>query len=250
MTAERRAVGDPDAADRRATGEPGGIAEHGGVAERLAAVARRLGLACERAGVAPRDVRFVAVSKFHGTPALTAALEAGHRHYGESRVQEAQRKWPPLQERYPGTRLHLIGPLQTNKAAAAVGAFDVLHSLDRPRLAAALAAAMERTGRRPDCFVQVNTGGEPHKSGVPVAGVDAFVKECVGTYGLPVVGLMCIPPYGGDPRPHFRLLRALAAEHGLHELSMGMSADFGTAVAEGATTVRVGEAVFGPRPRP
>ncbi|MFD7664057.1 YggS family pyridoxal phosphate-dependent enzyme [Streptomyces sp. NPDC059788] len=220
------------------------------IAGRLAAVTRRLGQACARAGVPPRDVRFVAVSKFHGTPALTAALEAGHRHFGESRVQEAQAKWPPLRERHPGTLLHLIGPLQTNKATAAVRAFDVLHSVDRPRLAAALATAMERTGRRPDCFVQVNIGDEPHKSGVPVAAADAFVKECLDTYGLPVVGLMCIPPYGSDPRPHFGQLRALAAESGLRELSMGMSADFETAVAEGATTVRVGEAVFGPRPRP
>lgn len=219
------------------------------VAARLAAVTARLNLACTRAGVPPRDVRFVAVSKFHGAPAIATALEAGHRHFGESRVQEVQSKWPPLRERHPGTLLHLIGPLQTNKAAAAVRAFDVLHSVDRPRLAAALAAAMDRTGRRPDCFVQVNVGDEPHKSGVPVAGTEAFVKECVDTYGLPVVGLMCIPPYGGDPRPHFRTLRTLAAASGLRQLSMGMSADFETAVAEGATTVRVGEAVFGPRPR-
>lgn len=219
------------------------------LAARLAAVTARLNLACTRAGVPPRDVRFVAVSKFHGAPAIAAALEAGHRHFGESRVQEVQSKWPPLRERHPGTLLHLIGPLQTNKAAAAVRAFDVLHSVDRPRLAAALAAAMDRTGRRPDCFVQVNVGDEPHKSGVPVAGTDTFVKECVDTYGLPVVGLMCIPPYGGDPRPHFRTLRTLAAASGLRQLSMGMSADFETAVAEGATTVRVGEAVFGPRPR-
>ncbi|WP_030020930.1 YggS family pyridoxal phosphate-dependent enzyme [Streptomyces monomycini] len=219
------------------------------LAARLAAVTGRLDLACTRAGVPPRDVRFVAVSKFHGPPAITAALEAGHRHFGESRVQEVLGKWPPLRERFPGTRLHLIGPLQTNKAGAAVRAFDVLHSVDRPRLAAALAAAMDRAGRRPDCFVQVNTGDEPHKSGVPVAGTDAFVKECVDTHGLPVVGLMCIPPYGSDPRPHFRTLRALAAASGLRQLSMGMSADFETAVAEGATTVRVGEAVFGPRPR-
>ncbi|MEV5594246.1 YggS family pyridoxal phosphate-dependent enzyme [Streptomyces sp. NPDC052496] len=219
------------------------------LAARLAAVTGRLHRACAAAGVPSRDVRFVAVSKFHGPPALSAALEAGQRDFGESRVQEVQNKWPPLRERYPDTVLHLIGPLQTNKATAAVRAFDVLHSVDRPRLAAALATAMERTGRRPDCFVQVNTGDEAHKSGVPVAGAPAFVKECVDTYGLPVVGLMCIPPYGGDPRPHFRTLRALAAASGLRQLSMGMSADFETAVAEGATTVRVGEAVFGPRPR-
>lgn len=219
------------------------------LAARLAAVTARLHLACTRAGVPPQDVRLVAVSKFHGAPAVAAALEAGHRHFGESRVQETQGKWPPLRERHPGTLLHLIGPLQTNKAAAAVRAFDVLHSVDRPRLAVALAAAMDRTGCRPDCFVQVNTGGEPHRSGVPVTGTDAFVTECVDTYGLPVVGLMCIPPYGSDPRPHFRTLRALAAASGLRQLSMGMSADFETAVAEGATTVRVGEAVFGPRPR-
>ncbi|OKI05264.1 YggS family pyridoxal phosphate enzyme [Streptomyces sp. CB02923] len=231
MTAEQPSATEPD------------------TARRLAAVTRRLHLACERAGVLPGDVRLVAVSKFHAPPVLADALETGHRHFGESRVQEVQSKWPPLRERYPGTRLHLIGPLQTNKAAAAVGAFDVLHSVDRPRLAAALATAMERTGRRPDCFVQVNTGDEAHKSGVPVAAAGAFVKECVGTYGLPVVGLMCIPPYGRDPRPQFALLRALAAECGLRQLSMGMSADFETAVAEGATTVRVGEAVFGPRPR-
>ncbi|MFI8998231.1 YggS family pyridoxal phosphate-dependent enzyme [Streptomyces sp. NPDC053542] len=218
-------------------------------AARLDALTRRLDEACRRAGREPGSVKLVAVSKYHPRELVAAALDAGQRDFAESRVQEARVKWPPLRARYPDLRLHLVGPLQTKKAAAAVTGFDVLHSVDRPRLAAALAAAMARTGRRPDCFVQVNTADEPHKSGVPLEAADAFLKECRDVCGLPVVGLMCMPPYGRDPRPHFRLLRSLAAAHGLTQLSMGMSADFEAAVAEGATLVRVGRALFGPRPR-
>ncbi|WP_414169776.1 YggS family pyridoxal phosphate-dependent enzyme [Streptoverticillium reticulum] len=220
-----------------------------GPGERLTAVAGRLREACERAGRPADDVALIAVSKFHPEAAVLDVLATGHRRFGESRVQEAQTKWPALRERYPDAELHLIGSLQTNKAAAAVGLFDVIHSVDRPRLAAGLAAAMDRTGRRPRCLIQVDTGAEAQKGGVAPDALAALVKECRDVCELPLTGLMCIPPAGEDPVPHFRLLRSLAAEHGLAEVSMGMSADFGAAVAEGATMVRVGSAVFGPRPR-
>ncbi|MEU7486339.1 YggS family pyridoxal phosphate-dependent enzyme [Streptomyces sp. NPDC042319] len=226
--------------------EPGPVPDP---AARLAALTRRLDEACRRAGRPLGSVTLVAVSKYRSRDAVAAALDAGQRDFAESRVQEARAKWPQLRARHPGVRLHLVGPLQTNKATAAVTGFDTLHSVDRPSLAAALAAAMARTGRRPDCFVQVNTGDEPQKSGVPLDCADAFLKECRDVHGLPVVGLMCLPPAGRDPRPHFRLLRSLAAAHGLAGLSMGMSDDFEAAVAEGATVIRVGRALFGPRPR-
>ncbi|MFG2332168.1 YggS family pyridoxal phosphate-dependent enzyme [Streptomyces sp. NPDC048604] len=217
-------------------------------AERLAAVAARLRAACARAGRAEDAVALLAVSKFHGPDAVLPVLRAGHRRFAENRVQEAQAKWPALRERFPDVELHLIGSLQSNKAAEAVRAFDVIQSVDRPKVATALARAMDREGRRPRCFVQVNTGAEGQKGGIAVDELAAFVKECRETLGLPMAGLMCIPPVAADPVPHFRLLRSLAADTGLPTLSMGMSSDFEAAAAEGSSMVRIGSAVFGPRP--
>jgi pyridoxal phosphate enzyme (YggS family) len=210
-------------------------------------VMARLTAAEAAAGRAPGSVRLVAVSKVQPLERVQAVLDAGHRLFGENRVQEAQGKWPAFRERYDGVELHLIGPLQTNKAKAAVALFDAIQTLDRPSLAAKLADAMAATGRRPALYVQVNTGAEPQKAGVLPEAADGFIAACRGEYGLAVAGLMCIPPDGEDPRPHFRLLREIAARNGLSGLSMGMSGDFEAAVAEGATLVRVGSAIFGER---
>jgi pyridoxal phosphate enzyme (YggS family) len=210
-------------------------------------VTARLAAAEAAAGRAPGSVRLVAVSKVQPLERVQAVLDAGHRLFGENRVQEAQGKWPTFRERYEGVELHLIGPLQTNKARAAVALFDAIQTLDRPSLAAKLADAMAATGRSPALYVQVNTGAEPQKAGVLPEAADGFIAACRGEYGLAVAGLMCIPPDGEDPRPHFRLLREIAARNGLSGLSMGMSGDFEAAVAEGATLVRVGSAIFGER---
>jgi pyridoxal phosphate enzyme (YggS family) len=210
-------------------------------------VMARLTAAEAAAGRAPGSVRLVAVSKVQPLERVQAVLDAGHRLFGENRVQEAQGKWPTFRERYEGVELHLIGPLQTNKAKAAVALFDAIQTLDRPSLAAKLADAMAATGRSPALYVQVNTGAEPQKAGVLPEAADGFIAACRGEYGLAVAGLMCIPPDGEDPRPHFRLLREIAARNGLSGLSMGMSGDFEAAVAEGATLVRVGSAIFGER---
>lgn len=220
------------------------------IAANLAAIRSRIAEACIRANRAPEAVTLVAVSKTHPQEAVVAALAAGQTVFGENRVQEAAAKFPGLRAGHPAMRLHIIGGLQTNKARDAVAVADVIESLDRPKLAAAIAAAMEKEGRRPDCLVQVNTGDEAQKSGVPRAEADAFIRAAREEYGLPVAGLMCIPPVEGDPRPHFALLRDIAARHGLSVLSMGMSADFEAAIAEGATHVRVGTAIFGHRPAP
>jgi len=220
------------------------------IAANLAAIRSRIAEACIRANRAPEAVTLVAVSKTHPQEAVVAALAAGQAVFGENRVQEAAAKFPGLRAGHPAMRLHIIGGLQTNKARDAVAVADVIESLDRPKLAAAIAAAMEKEGRRPDCLVQVNTGDEAQKSGVPRAEADAFIRAAREEYGLPVAGLMCIPPVEGDPRPHFALLRDIAARHGLSVLSMGMSADFEAAIAEGATHVRVGSAIFGHRPAP
>lgn len=220
------------------------------IAANLAAIRSRIAEACIRANRAPEAVTLVAVSKTHPQEAVVAALAAGQAVFGENRVQEAAAKFPGLRAGHPAMRLHIIGGLQTNKARDAVAVADVIESLDRPKLAAAIAAAMEKEGRRPDCLVQVNTGDEAQKSGVPRAEADAFIRAAREEYGLPVAGLMCIPPVEGDPRPHFALLRDIAARHGLSVLSMGMSADFEAAIAEGATHVRVGTAIFGHRPAP
>lgn len=220
------------------------------IAANLAAIRARITEACARAGRPAESVTLVAVSKTHPQDAVVAALAAGQTVFGENRVQEAAGKFPGLRAAHPAMRLHIIGGLQTNKARDAVRVADVIESIDRPKLAAAIAEAMAKEGRRPDCFIQVNTGDEAQKSGVPRAEADAFIRAVREDYGLPVTGLMCIPPVDEDPRPHFAYLRDLAAKHGLRELSMGMSADFEAAIAEGATLVRVGTAIFGHRPAP
>ena len=189
----------------------------------------------------------VAVSKTHDTDRIRIALDAGHRVFGENRVQEAQGKWPALKAAYPDTVLHLIGPLQSNKVKDAVALFDVIETIDRPKLARRVAAELAASGRAVRCFIQVNTGEEAQKAGVTPAEADAFVAQCREEFGLPVDGLMCIPPVDDDPAPHFALLAKIAARNGLASLSMGMSGDYEIAIAMGATHVRVGTAIFGPR---
>ncbi|MQX36495.1 YggS family pyridoxal phosphate-dependent enzyme [Roseospira navarrensis] len=220
------------------------------IAANLAAVKRTIADAAREAGRDPASVTLVAVAKTHGAARAEAALLAGHRVFGENRVQEAQAKWPALRARCPDLELHLIGALQSNKAAEAVALFDVIESLDRPKLAGALAREMERQGRRPACLVQVNTGEEPQKAGIAPPEVDAFIDHCRDDLGLPVTGVMCIPPADEEPAPHFALLREIARRNGLAVVSMGMSGDYETAVHLGATHVRVGTAIFGERPRP
>jgi len=220
------------------------------VAENLAAVRERVATAAGDAGRQAADVTLVAVSKVHGPDRIEAALEAGQRVFGENRVQEAMAKYPALKAQHPDLVLHLIGPLQTNKARDAVQLFDVIESLDRPKLARALAKEMEKVGRRPVCFIQVNTGEEPQKAGVAPEETDAFVVLCRDELGLPVEGLMCIPPLEEEPALHFALLREIAKRNDLAGLSMGMSGDFETAIRFGATHVRVGTAIFGARPKP
>ena len=216
-------------------------------ADRLAEVRQRIAAAARAAGRDPASVTLVAVSKTHGADRVRELLDAGQRVFGENRVQEAEEKFPALKAEYPDLELHLIGPLQTNKAREAVALFDVIQSVDRERLAAALAKEMARTGRRPDCYIQVNTGEEPQKAGVLPAELDAFVATCRDTHKLPIVGLMCIPPVDEEPALHFALLAKMAARNGLATISMGMSADYETAVRLGATHVRVGTALFGHR---
>ncbi len=217
------------------------------VAENLALVQESILSAAQKAGRAPDDVRLVAVSKTHPPETIKAALTAGHRVFGENRVQEAQAKWPALKADYPDTRLHLIGPLQSNKARAAVDLFDVIETVDRPKLARALARHMDEAGRRPDILIQVNTGDEPQKAGVSPPNADALIALARDKLGLPVAGLMCIPPQDEEPSLHFAFLREIAKRHGLKELSMGMSADYAIAIQFGATLVRVGTAIFGAR---
>ena len=217
-------------------------------ADRLAEVTGRIEEAARAAGRSPSDVTLVAVSKTHGADRVRELLEVGHRVFGENRVQEAEGKFPELKAVWPDLELHLIGPLQTNKARDAVALFDVIQSVDRDRLAAALAKEMEKLGRRPDCYIQVNTGEEPQKAGILPKDLDAFVALCRDQYKLPIVGLMCIPPVDEEPALHFALLAKMAARNGLGRLSMGMSADYETAVRLGATHVRVGSALFGSRP--
>jgi pyridoxal phosphate enzyme (YggS family) len=217
------------------------------VAARLAAVRAEVARACRTAGRAPDAVTVVAVSKAFGAAAIEPAIAAGQRVFGENRVQEAKAKWPALRASHPGLELHLVGPLQSNKARDAVALFDAIHSLDRPSLCAALAREIDRVGRRPTLFVEVNTGGEPQKSGVLPAAADAFIAACRNDYGLAVAGLMCIPPANEPPAPHFALTAKIARRNGLELLSMGMSADFALAVELGATHVRVGTAIFGVR---
>jgi pyridoxal phosphate enzyme (YggS family) len=195
----------------------------------------------------PSSITLVAVSKTFPADAIEPVLAAGQRVFGENYVQEAKAKWPALRERYQGVELHMIGPLQSNKAKEAVALFDAIHTLDRPSLAEALAREIARQGRTPRLLVQVNTGEEPQKGGVIPAEVDSFLDTCRGRYGLEIEGLMCIPPAEDPPSPHFALLNTLAEKHGLKTLSMGMSADFDAAIQLGATHVRVGSAIFGSR---
>ena len=220
------------------------------VAANLAAVEAAVGAASRRAGRGPGEITLIAVSKGHVASRILPALAAGHAAYGENRVGEAADKWRALKAEWPDTALHLIGALQTNKARDAVAIADSIHAIDRARLATAVAREMVRQGRRPACFIQVNTGAEPQKAGVLPEGLDALVALARDDLALPLVGLMCIPPVDEEPSLHFALLRKLASRHGLNRLSMGMSGDYETAVAFGATDVRVGTAIFGARPRP
>ena len=215
--------------------------------ERLAEVRARIEAAARAAGRDPAAVTLIAVSKTFPAAAIEPVLAAGQRHFGENRVQEAREKWPALREKHPDVTLHLIGPLQTNKVKYAVRLFDVIHTVDRPKLAAELAREMERRDRHLPVFVQVNTGEEPQKAGVLPAEADAFIAACRDEYGLNVIGLMCIPPVLEEPALHFALLEKIARRNGLKNLSMGMSHDYETAIAFGATHVRVGSAIFGPR---
>ena len=216
-------------------------------AEHLADVRGRIAAAARAAGRDPAGVTLVAVSKTHGADRVRELLAVGQRVFGENRVQEAEEKFPALKADFPDLKLHLIGPLQTNKAREAIALFDVIESVDRERLAATLAKEMARAGKRPDCFIQVNTGEEPQKAGVLPAELDAFVAACRDGHKLPVGGLMCIPPVDEEPALHFALLAKMAARNGLTQVSMGMSADYEIAVRLGATHVRVGSALFGAR---
>jgi pyridoxal phosphate enzyme (YggS family) len=210
----------------------------------LGAVTSRIAAAAAQADQR-HPVTLVAVTKTVAAERIAPIVAAGHRDFGENRVQEAEGKWPAL--RRPETRLHLIGALQTNKVAEAVALFDVIHTVDRPKLAEKLAAEMQKQQRFPSCFVQVNTGLEPQKAGVLPAEVDAFIARCRDDWKLPLVGLMCIPPVAEEPSPHFAFLREIARRNQLTGLSMGMSSDYDIAVALGATHVRVGSAIFGDR---
>lgn len=222
----------------------------GGVTENLAAVRGEIETAAGSVDRDPSQVTLIAVSKTFDAEAIRPVLQAGQRVFGENRVQEAEGKWPALREAFPDLELHLIGPLQTNKVKHALPLFDVIQTVDRPKLARVLADQMDKTGRRPDCFIQVNTGEEEQKAGVAPAEVDAFVALCRDELNLPIVGLMCIPPVDEQPSPHFALLSKLATRNGLKGLSMGMSADYQAAVMLGATHVRVGSAIFGKRDYP
>jgi pyridoxal phosphate enzyme (YggS family) len=216
-------------------------------AERLAGVKTRMAAALEGQGRDPDTVTLIAVSKTFEADAIRPVIAAGQRHFGENRVQEAKAKWPALQAETPGIVLHLIGPLQSNKAKEAVELFDAIHSIDREKIARAVAAEMKKQDKRLELFVQVNTGEEPQKAGVMPREAVAFVKMCREELGLEIAGLMCIPPVEEEPAVHFAFLRKLAGEAGVSGLSMGMSDDFETAVEFGATYVRVGSAIFGGR---
>ena len=213
----------------------------------LNAVRREIGVACRDSGRLFESVTLLAVSKAYGVAAIEPVIAAGQRAFGENRVQEADAKWPPLRERYRGLELHLIGPLQSNKAKEAMALFDAIHSVDRPSLCAAMAKEIQKKGRAPSMFVQVNTGAEPQKAGVLPEHADAFIAACRASYGLEISGLMCIPPVDEAPAPHFALTGKIAERNGLKLLSMGMSADFALAIRFGATHVRVGTAIFGHR---
>lgn len=213
----------------------------------LASVEQEIARACKDARRDRSSVRLIAVSKTFGADAITPVIGAGQRIFGENRVQEAKAKWPGLMSAYPGIALHLIGPLQSNKAKEAVALFDAIHSVDRPSICQALAKEIDSQNRRPQLFVQLNTGEEPQKAGIAPGEADAFIAGCREKYGLEISGLMCIPPVNDAPAPHFALTAKIAARNGLKNLSMGMSADFAVAIQLGATHVRVGSAIFGHR---
>ncbi len=213
----------------------------------LATVRAEIERACREASRDPKDVTLVAVSKTFFADAIEPVLAAGQRVFGENRVQEAQKKWPPLLAGHPGVELHMIGPLQSNKAKEAVALFDAIHSVDRPSLCEALSKEIAKQAKRPRLFVEINTGAEPQKAGVLPQDADDFLARCRDANGLVIDGLMCIPPAEEAPAPHFALTAKIAKRNGLKLLSMGMSADFAAAIAMGATHVRVGSAIFGAR---
>ena len=213
----------------------------------LAAVRAEIARACREASRDPDAVALVAVSKTFAANEIEPVIGAGQRVFGENRVQEAKAKWPALRDEHPDLELHLVGPLQSNKAKEAVALFDAIHSVDRPSVADALAKEIARQGRRPLLFAQINTGAEPQKAGVLPEDADAFLQSCRDSHGLAIAGLMCIPPLHEAPAPHFALTAKIARRNGLELLSMGMSADFAIAIAFGATHVRVGTAIFGKR---
>ncbi|WP_417262296.1 YggS family pyridoxal phosphate-dependent enzyme [Celeribacter sp.] len=212
----------------------------------LAEIKARVVSEAERVGRAQESVTLIAVSKVQPNERVASVLEEGHRVFGENKVQEAAGKWPAFKEQYDGVELHLIGPLQTNKARQAMELFDVIHTVDRPKLANTISRLREELGHCPRLFIQVNTGDEPQKAGILPADADGFIKECLDL-GLEIEGLMCIPPAEEEPSLHFALLKKIAHRNGLSGLSMGMSGDFETAIAQGATHVRVGSAIFGER---
>jgi PLP dependent protein len=213
----------------------------------LATVNADIARACAECGRDPASVTLIAISKTFGADEIVPVITAGQRVFGENRVQEAKAKWPPLVAEHRGLELHLVGALQSNKAKEAVALFDAIHSLDREKLAAALAKEITAQVRRPTLFVEINTGAEPQKAGITPQGADGFLALCRDHYGLQIAGLMCIPPADEAPAPHFALTAQIAKRNGLKLLSMGMSADFRTAIAFGATHVRVGTAIFGGR---
>jgi PLP dependent protein len=213
----------------------------------LASVEHDILRACNEARRERASVTLIAVSKTFDAAAITPVIEAGARVFGENRVQEAKAKWPGLMSAYPGLALHLIGPLQSNKAREAVALFDAIHSVDRPSICEALAKEIDSQKRTPELFVQLNTGEEPQKAGIAPAEADGFIASCREKYGLSISGLMCIPPVDEAPAPHFALTAKIAARNGLKNLSMGMSADFAIAIQFGATHIRVGSAIFGHR---
>lgn len=217
------------------------------VAANYQAVKDRIAEAARKCARDPDGVTLVAISKRQPLERIEAALEAGHRVFGENRVQEAEGHWVSLKEKFSGIRLHLVGPLQSNKVKPAVALFDVIETVDRPKIANALAKEMNRTGKLVPCFIQINTGEEPQKAGVVPGEADDFIAFCRNEAGLKIQGLMCIPPFGDDPAPHFALLADMAERNGLRGLSMGMSADYETAIRFGATHIRVGTAIFGER---
>jgi pyridoxal phosphate enzyme (YggS family) len=215
--------------------------------ERLASVTARIAAAARAAGREPASVNLVAVTKTFGAEHIMPVLDAGHRLFGENRVQEAKAKWPALRERYPGIELHLIGPLQSNKAREAVALFDAIHTIDRPKIAQAIAEEVAKQRRRLKLFIEVNTGEEPQKAGIMPKEAAGLLRLCREELKLDIAGLMCIPPQDEEAAVHFAFLAKLARELGLAHLSMGMSADFETAIALGATYVRVGSQIFGTR---